>query len=107
MDNPDAKTAGPLIDERAKLEALDNEVRIERFGWDELTVEQKIERIRRIVKGIEANSNGQWSRLQQFGEQMRHHSHGSVTGVVLMPLDGGAPGFGVTEAEMPGGKVYF
>ena len=102
----DTKTADPLIDARAKLEALDNEVRIERFGWDELTVEQKIERIRRIVKGIEANSREHWRRLEQLGQQMRHHSHDSVTGVVLMPLDGGAPGF-VTEAEMPGGKVYF
>ena len=105
MDNPDAKTAGPLIDERAKLEALDNEVRIERFGWDELTVEQKIERIRRIVKGIEANSREHWRRLEELGQQMRLHVHGDAG--TLMPLDTRQPGFGVAEDPVPGGKVYF
>ena len=102
----DTKTADPLIDARAKLEALDNEARIERFGWDELTVEQKIERIRRIVKGIEANSREHWRRLEELGQQMRLHVHGDAG--TLMPLDTRQqPGFGVAEHAVPGGKVYF
>ena len=105
MGEIQTKMVDALIDERAKLEALDNEVRIERFGWDELTVEQKIERIRRIVKGIEANSREHWRRLEELGQQMRLHVHGDAG--VLMPMDTRQPGFGVLEGPTPGGKVYF
>ena len=104
-DDTKTANANPLIDARVKMEALDNEARIERFGWDELTVEQKIERIRRIVKGIEANSREHWRRLEELGQQMRLHVHGDAG--TLMPLDTRQPGFGVAEDPVPGGKVYF
>ena len=108
MDKVDAKTAGPLIDERDRLEALDFEARVERFGWDELTVEQKIERMRQIVKAIETTSESYRQRLEQLEHQIRLHSHGTVTGAVLMPLDTGRSGLhGLGETKLPGGKVYY
>ena len=93
-----AAQAGPAIER----------VSLHRLGWDELTVEQKIERMREIVKGIDANSHEHWRRLEELRYQMRHHSHGNVLGPVLMPLDTKEPGYGAqAEDRMPGGKVYF
>ena len=81
--------------------------RVERLGWDELSIEQKIERMRDVVKSISAEVPEQWGRLEEVRQQMRLHVHGADK--VLMPLDAGTgnPGYGVAQAEMPGGKVYF
>lgn len=49
--------------------------RLERLGWDELTIEQKVERMRAIVKGIDHNVHEHWRRLEELGQQMRLHVH--------------------------------
>lgn len=78
-----------------------------RLGWDELSIEQKIERMRDIVKGINANSHEHWRRLEELGQQMRLHSHWG-DGKPLMPLDIRDNRLGMIEGgKVPDGKVYF
>ena len=109
MDTVDAKTAGPLIDERDRLEALDFEARVERFGWDELTVEQKIERMRRVVKTLSLGYEEMRDRLEQLAGQMGQHSHDALGRPVTLLDEHRLRGYGMVAGteNTPTGKVYF
>lgn len=101
-------TTDEKMREAERQKTQENERRsVEWLGWDELTVEQKIERMRDIVKGINVNSHEHRRQLEELGQQMRLHVHDAL-GRPMMPLGATLGEIVETAARMPDDDwVYF
>ena len=99
-------TSGELIKkEKAEME----KARILREkGWDELKVDEKMERMREIVKQNNIGANRQLLDLSKVVSKFENHSH-KDNGDIVIPFQD--KGFGLGMGEVSSGmkpeKIYF
>ncbi len=80
---------------------MNRDFEVEKKGWEDLTTEEKMERIRRQVKSLQMSN----AKLQTLVEKLMKHEH--LNGELVMPLKqyGDCP----SEGKMPckNNKLYF
>lgn len=92
--------------ELSRLQELAQQARatqaLKNSPWDSLTVEQKLERMRQIVKDLELTLRWHSNRFQEFSERLDALSeHGHAQGKVMIPVLSRLPagGYGTEEQE--------
>ena len=81
--------------------AVAERMRVNQLAWTELTIEQRLERMRQIVKQFERSSQYHSQRIQDVAAQlaaMDEHSH--MDGKVVIPVVGAHRHGGQVAMEM-------
>ena len=95
-------------EQKAEMKVIEEARILRNKGWDELTQDEKIERIRDNVKDNSSNAYRQLINLQDKISQLENHSH-KENGDIVVPLKQHSGGFGLGEVACgkSSGKVYF
>ena len=85
------------------------ETRISHAAWDDLPIEQKLERLREVVKAQERTIRYLNDRLTHDVERLKEHGHDAI-GQIVVPLES-RRGYGMAEGKVDrvteSGKPWF
>ena len=88
-------------------EKLNKERELRNKAWEDLKIDEKIERIREIIKNDQERNNRNWSELHRKVNKLNQHSH--KDNEIVVPLKEIGYGLGGCEesAKRADGKVWF
>jgi len=95
-------------EEQERCDKMEAERKLRNTAWQDLTVEQKMERMREQIKN---SRSGQQSQLTEHGQsidKLKGHSH--QDNKIVIPLEENRRGLNAlcgTSRMMPEGKEYF
>lgn len=80
--------------------------------WKDLTVEEKLERMREVVKSFQSSDWQKNSQISELNNKLANHDH--QNGKVVLPINPHNLGLGLSDAKTPyglereqKGEVYF
>lgn len=96
--------------ENAKLEKKwEEERKLRNTAWQDLSVEQKLERVREKIKSVQQNLGYRLPRIDEGIRNLEKHQHSGDENIVV-PLKGSSYGLGETAMDSekrPEGKELF
>ena len=82
-----ANQAGPIGETAGRLGGFESAKREK--TWDECGIEEKVERLRRVMRDQQHMIRAGWNTAHAANELARQHQHNSVTGEVLAAVNRG------------------
>jgi hypothetical protein len=74
--------------------------------WQDLTADEKIERLREEIKSRDRSANELRREFRILLEQFKQHSHNGL-GLSVVPPNANQDNYGSLSAKTAGGKEYF
>ena len=79
-------------------------------AWDDLPIEQKLERAREVIKNLERQIGYLSERVHRDLDRLNEHQHNMATGEIVVPLNS-RRGYGIVEGKAEqravSGKPWF